>query len=167
MALYVHVYDVVCVCLRVCTYFASCFHREKKSVEFISVSSINLLMKTGNLSINWWALPPTLRERERERESRGKREREREREWWGGGEKGNNRNRFQCERHMDTATYGLEGEPFKNQLWGFHGENYHGFLATAKEACPKYSIKETMPWKVFLWNFPKHTVYCISYVPEL
>ena len=48
------------VCLRKGSYFASCFHREKKSADPMTVSSINLLMKTGTLSTNWWGLPPTL-----------------------------------------------------------------------------------------------------------
>ena len=34
------------------SYFASCFHREKKSADPMIVSSMNLLMKTGSLSTN-------------------------------------------------------------------------------------------------------------------
>ena len=50
----------VCVCVCVCTYLASCFHHEKKSAEPMTVSSKNLLIKTGSLSTSWWGLPPTL-----------------------------------------------------------------------------------------------------------
>ena len=34
-------------------YFASCFHREKKSADPMTVSSMNLLMKTSSLRTNW------------------------------------------------------------------------------------------------------------------
>ena len=50
------------VCLRKGSYLASCFHREKKSADPMTVSSMNLLMKTGSLSTNWWGLPPTLQQ---------------------------------------------------------------------------------------------------------
>ena len=50
------------VCLWKGSYFASCFHREKKSADPMTVSSMNLLMKTGSLSTNWWGLPPTLQQ---------------------------------------------------------------------------------------------------------